>query len=254
MVWSCLINGSRQEFDLFDLAGGNDFLRCCDDCGSILARCALVIPTYYSWNSHMVNQHDIKICTYTHIHMNIYIYIHLCMCGYAYMYMYMYIYIYRHLCHHPPASNAQIIFNPNLLAIFVAFEIALFPTWIDNLQRPGISLARSWRNGWWTMTPPSLVSQKLATVGGNSSLNDFMASNWMAMTCDQLKLGQIWSSSWSKSPRNHQLLQLRSSFWGNFPLSMCQTSQLLFQGIETACFSGRCWPNWSRFLLVRYLI
>ena len=89
----------------------------------------------------MVNQHDIKICTYTHIHMNIYIYtsMHVWLC----IYVYVYVYIYRHLCHHPPASNAQIIFNPNLLAIFVAFEIALFPTWIDNLQRPGISLARS---------------------------------------------------------------------------------------------------------------
>ena len=121
----------------------------------------------------MANQHDIKICIYTHTHEYIYIYIytsmHICICIYVYVYICICIYIYRHLCHHPPASNAHIIFNPNLLAIFVAFEIALFPTWIDNLQRPGISLARSWRNGWWTMTPPSLVSQKLATVGENSS-------------------------------------------------------------------------------------
>lgn len=60
----------------------------------------------------------------------------------------------------------------------------------SNLQRPGISLARSWRNGWWTMTPPSLVSQKLATVGGNSSFfHDFMAE----------KIG--WQ--WRQWPMNH---------------------------------------------------
>ena len=255
----------HSKFDLFDLAGGHDFLRCCDDCGSILARCALVIPTLIiprelshgesAWYK------DMYIYTHTHEHIYIYIHIHLCMCGYAYMYMYMYciyIYTYRHLCHHPPASNAQIIFNPNLLAIFVAFEIALFPTWIFLTCR---GLVFRWRgleemvDGLWHRLP--WCHRNLPQLGKFEFFHDFMAE----------KIG--WQ--WRQWPMNHgadlifffgqnrpditNFCSLDLRFWGNFPLSMCQTSQLLFQGIETACFSADqtdlvsyCFVTWSRNL------